>query len=170
MTVTGAVKLRRWRIEDLDALAGYANNRKIWMNLRDRFPHPYTRVDAEAWIRLCLVEEEPALQFAIDLADEAVGGIGFERLTDVHRLTAEIGYWIGEPFWGRGIASAAVAEATAYGFVRLGLERIQAAVFAENRASVRVLEKSGFTCEGCLRRSVLKDARILDSFLYARVR
>lgn len=165
------ISLRRWRVDDIDALVRYANNRGIWANLRDRFPHPYTRSDAEAWIGLCDQEGEPVLNFAIDLRGEAIGGIGFARQPDpVYRLTAEVGYWIAEPYWGRGIATAALEQATAYGFATLGLERIEAHVFGHNLASARVLERVGYTFEGRLRRSVFKDARMLDSFLYARVR
>lgn len=170
MAAAGEISLRRWLRSDIDALVRYANNRNVWINLRDRFPHPYTKSDAEAWIGLCDQQGEPVHNFAIDLKGEAIGGIGFESMSDVHRLTAEIGYWIGEPFWGRGIATAALERATAYGFATLGLERIQATVFDGNLASARVLEKAGYIFEGRLRRSIFKDGKILDSFLYARVR
>lgn len=165
-----AIELRRWRPADIDALVRYADNRKIWLNLRDRFPHPYTRTDAEAWISLCDKETEPILQFAIDLNGGAIGGIGFERMIDVHRMTAEVGYWLGEPFWGRGIASAALAEATPYAFTSLGLQRLQAMVFEGNAASMRVLEKNGFELEGRLKHYIFKDGRLLDAMLYARLR
>jgi len=163
------VTLRAWQVADVDALLRYANNRRIWLNLRDRFPHPYTRADADQWIEHS-AKDHPVTQFAIDLAGEAIGGIGFERLPDVHRMTAEIGCWIGEPFWGKGVATTAVIEASEYGFATLELARIQAAVFEWNGASMRVLEKAGFVLEGRLRRSVLKDGRLIDSFIYARVR
>ena len=159
------------------ALKGYRrarairrHNRKIWLNLRDRFPHPYTRADAEAWIALCDQETEPFLQFAIDLNGAAIGGIGFERMSDVLRLTAEVGYWIAEPFWGRGIATIALKKAVAYAWGSLSLERIQANVFEGNTASMRVLEKSGFEFEGRLKRYFFKDGRFLDGMLYAIVR
>jgi RimJ/RimL family protein N-acetyltransferase len=170
MTDPVRIHLRRWRAFDIDGLVRCANNRKIWINLRDRFPHPYTRADAEAWLALCEAQAEPQLNFAIDLDGEAIGGIGFERMTDVHRMTAEVGYWIAEPFWGRGIASLALAQATAYGFDTLGLERIQAMVFEGNAASMRVLEKNGFEFEGRLRRYILKESRFLDAMMYARLR
>jgi ribosomal-protein-alanine N-acetyltransferase len=169
MAIADEIVLRRWRPDDLDALVHYANNRKIWLNLRDRFPHPYTRSDAEAWIAFCLTEAEPILQFAIEYRREAIGGIGFERHIDVHRFTAEVGYWIAEPFWGQGIASAALQRATDYGFNRLNLERIEAMVFAGNAASARALEKNGYSFEGRLQRSVFKDGRFLYGLLYSRL-
>lgn len=170
MAVAQSISLRWWEARDRDSLAHHANNRKIWLNLRDRFPHPYTRADAEQWLALCAAPPERFLQFAIDLNGEAIGGIGFERLSDVHRLTAEIGYWIAEPSWGRGIATEAVRRAIPSAFDTLDVERIQAMVFEGNQASMRVLEKSGFTLEGRLRRSVFKDGQLLDSLLYARLR
>jgi [ribosomal protein S5]-alanine N-acetyltransferase len=168
--LVSAATLRRWRASDIDALVRYANNRNIWLNLRDRFPHPYQRSDAEAWIALCDKEKEPILQFAIDLNGEAIGGIGFERMADVHRMTAEVGYWIAERFWGRGIAASALEQATAYAFASLGLERLQAIVFEGNAASMRVLEKNGFAFEGRLQRHIFKDGRFLDGIMYARLR
>lgn len=164
------IALREWRHTDIASIVRYANNRKIWLNLRDRFPHPYLESDALAWVAACRSQAGAHTQFAIDLGGEAIGGIGLERLTDVHRMTAEIGYWIGEPFWGAGIATAAVRLATDYGFATLGLERIQAMVFEWNAPSARVLEKSGYVLEGRLRRGILKDARLADSLLYARIR
>jgi ribosomal-protein-alanine N-acetyltransferase len=162
--------LRRWRSTDVGTLQRYANNRKIWLNLRDRFPSPYTRSDAESWISLCEAEKELVLQFAIDSGGEAIGGIGFERLQDVHRLSAEIGYWIAEPFWGKGVATAAVGLATTYAFDVLEMERVRAMVFEWNPASARVIEKNGYAFEGRMRRSIIKDGRLLDSLLYSRIR
>jgi RimJ/RimL family protein N-acetyltransferase len=170
VTAQAKITLRRWRDSDLDSLVRYANNCAVWLNLRDRFPHPYTRGDAQGWIALCKSEQEPVLQFAIDLDGEAIGGVGLEKLDDVHRMTAEIGYWVAEPFWGRGIATAAVIETTAYAFARFLFERIQATVFGWNPRSARVLEKAGYALEGRLRNSIFKDGRLTDSLLYARLR
>jgi [ribosomal protein S5]-alanine N-acetyltransferase len=164
------MSLRAWRMTDIETLVRYANNRKIWLNLRDRFPHPYTHADALEWITHCESEAEPKTQFAIDIAGNAIGGIGLERLGDVHRMSAEIGYWLGEPFWGKGIATAALLSATDYAFRELGLERLQAMVFEWNGASARVLQKAGYAIEGRLRRSVIKDGRLIDSLMYARLR
>jgi [ribosomal protein S5]-alanine N-acetyltransferase len=163
------IALRRWLTSDVDALVCYANNRNVWLSLRDRFPYPYSESDARAWLALCSKQSDPISQFAIEFGGSAIGGIGFEAMSDVHRFTAEIGYWLGEPFWGRGIATVAVERATTYGFATLGLERIEAHVFGTNLASSRVLEKAGYSFEGRLRRRVFKDGRLLDSYLYARV-
>jgi len=167
MTTSVKTILRPWCDGDVDALAGHANSRAVWLNLRDRFPHPYTRQDAGAWIAHCKAQHEPVLQFAIDLDGQAIGGIGLETFGDVHRNTAEIGYWLGEPFWGRGIATAALREATAYAFASLPFQRLQAMVFGWNLRSARVLEKAGYTLEGRLRKSIFKDGRVTDALLYA---
>jgi RimJ/RimL family protein N-acetyltransferase len=148
----------------------YANNRKIWLNLRDIFPHPYTQAEAEQWIVIRESSGGPATNFAIELQGEAVGGIGCRLLDDVHHKTAEIGYWLGEPFWGRGIATVALKQTTDYAFPTFSLERLQASVFEWNLASARVLEKAGYVLEGRLRRSIFKDGRLADSLLYARLR
>jgi RimJ/RimL family protein N-acetyltransferase len=116
------------------------------------------------------VNEKPATTFAIAMSSEAIGCIGLQIGRDIHCKTAELGYWLGEPFWGRGIMSEAVAELTRCAFGIFDLERIYAEPFAGNRASARVLEKAGFVCEGRLRASIFKDGKRLDSFLYARVR
>jgi ribosomal-protein-alanine N-acetyltransferase len=162
--------LRRWVQTDAEALAQLANNRKIWLNLRDRFPHPYTRADADGWIAHCESETGKPTQFAIDLDGVAIGGIGIEMKSDVHRLTAEIGYWISEAYWGEGIASAAVVEMTRYALAEFLLQRLEALVFEWNPASRRVLEKAGYVLEGRLARCIVKDGRIGDGFLYARLR
>ncbi len=98
--------LRPWQAADGPALVRYANNRKIWLNLRDIFPHPYTSEDAQQWLARCAGATGEPANFAIEFAGEAIGGVGLQFFTDVHRLTAEIGYWLGEPFWGRGFATA----------------------------------------------------------------
>ena len=162
--------LRPWRAGDEPALVRHAGNRKLWLNLRDRFPHPYTAADADAWIARVAAEGEPALNFAVVVEGEPVGGAGLEPQGDVHRLTAEIGYWIAESHWGRGLATEAARRLTQYAFSRLALERLEAGVFEWNPASRRVLEKAGYRLEARLRRNVVKDGRIGDSFLYARLR
>jgi [ribosomal protein S5]-alanine N-acetyltransferase len=164
------VTLRRWRVEDCGRLAELADNRKIWRNLRDRFPHPYKIEDAKAWIEHCDSEQEPISQFAIETDGLLVGGVGFEALSDVNRIGAEIGYWIGEPYWGKGIATAALEGASRRAFAEFPFERLQAMVFDWNGASMRVLEKAGYQREGRLRRSVVKDGQVIDSVIYARLR
>ncbi len=161
--------IRDWSREDAVSIVKYANNRNIAMWLRDRFPHPYTLCDAKAFLSVVL-QQDPRVAFAVATDVEAIGGIGLEFGTDVHRFTAELGYWLAEPYWGRGIMSEAVRRFTAWAFENLEVYRISAAVFADNAASVRVLEKAGFQREACLRASVFKDGRILNQWLYARVK
>lgn len=162
--------LRRWRTDDCERLAVLANNRAIWINVKDRLPLPYERADAEAWIAHCETQTGEPTQFAIEAAGELAGGIGFEGLDDINRLTAEIGYWVAEPFWGKGIATAALHEASRRAFAGFPFERLQATVFEWNRASMRVLEKAGYRLEGRMRRSIVKDGQIIDGLLYARLR
>lgn len=161
--------IRPWKVEDADALVKYGNNYSIWKNLRDGFPHPYTAEDARAFLARAIAQD-PLTYFAIATPEEAIGGIGLTLNQDVHRLTAELGYWLGEPFWGKGIVSEAVQRFTGYAFERFGLVRIYAEPYAANRASCRVLEKAGFELEGRMRSSVIKAGRISDQFLYAKVR
>lgn len=148
----------------------HANDREVSRHLRDRFPYPYRMADALAWIDTADAQGRPPINFAIDLEGEAIGGAGLEPLTDVHRRTAEVGYWLGRSQWGRGIATAAVAELTAYAFDTFDIVRLEACVFEWNPASARVLEKNGWVLEGRLRRSVLKDGVLGDALLYARLR
>lgn len=164
-----ACVIRPWSSSDAVAVQRYANNRKLWMNLRDLFPHPYTLDDAHAFLRH-VMNEKPITTFAIAMPSEAIGCIGLQIGRDIHCKTAELGFWLGEPFWGRGIMSEAVGELTRCAFGVFDLERVFAEPFASNRASARVLEKAGFVCEGRLRASIFKDNKRLDSFLYARVR
>ncbi len=163
------VLLRDWRPGDEDSLIRYANNRNVWINLRDRFPHPYTLADAEGWIE-GPGQSSPQTQFAIVLDGEAVGGVGFELREDIFRRSAEIGYWLGEPFWGRGIATEALRAVTEYALKNFDLCRIEAGVFEWNPASMRVLEKAGYVLEARLRQSITKNGRTIDQFLYAMVR
>lgn len=158
--------VRSWRTADVDSIARYANNRNVWLNLRDAFPHPYRRIDAQQFIR-AVREREPETTFAIDVAGEAIGSVGFQLHGDVERVSAEIGYWIGEPFWGRGITTEALVAVTAYAIERHGLTRVYALPFAWNAASCRVLEKAGYVVEARLRRSAIKDGRITDQMQYA---
>ncbi|MGH7933225.1 MAG: GNAT family N-acetyltransferase [Candidatus Binataceae bacterium] len=168
-SIADTIVLRGWQRGDIDSLARYANDRAIWINLRDRFPYPYSRADADNWINHC-ERESVATQFAIDLHGEAIGGIGIEILSDVHRLTAEIGYWIGQALWGKGIATRALTEMTRYAFARFPLERLQALVFDLNPASARVLEKAGYILEARQRRAIMKDGRLGDALMYVRLR
>ena len=158
--------VRSWRISDAESLLRHANNRNIWLNLRDAFPHPYTKHDARAYIR-SVRERTPETTFAIAVDDEAVGSVGFVLRTDVERVSAEIGYWLAEPLWGRGITTEALTALTKYAFGTHGLTRIYALPFAWNLASCRVLEKAGYVLEARLRRSAIKDGLITDQMQYA---
>ncbi|MGH8129350.1 MAG: GNAT family N-acetyltransferase [Steroidobacteraceae bacterium] len=164
----GSCIVRNWRDGDRDALLRFANNRRIWRNLKDRFPHPYTAAEADAWLALNRTHPERT-GWAIEVDGLAVGGIGLVPGEDVHVKCAHIGYWLGEPYWGRGIATDAVRAVSDYGLTRLGFLRLEAPVFEWNPASMRVLEKCGFSPEGVMEKSVLKDGEIINSVLYARV-
>ncbi len=158
--------VRSWRASDLEPLVRYANNRKIWLNLRDRFPHPYTRGDGQRFIK-AMRDASPETAFAIVVDGEAVGGIGFVLQQDVDRASSEIGYWLGEPLWGRGITSEALAAVTQHVIAAHGVTRVFAVPFAHNAASCRVLEKAGYVLEARLRRSAIKDGQVIDQFQYA---
>ena len=161
--------VRSWEWRDRDAIVSQANNRKVSINLRDRFPYPYTVSDARGWLEN-VVGHKPETNFAIDVAGEAVGGIGFSLQPDVAHRSAEIGYWLGEEFWGRGIATEALIAVTEYTFSNYNICRLYAHVFEWNRASARVLEKAGYEFEGRLRKSVTKDGQTIDQFMYAMIR
>src|SRR5437773_4772993 len=154
-------EVRSWLAGDVASLVTHANNRQIWINLRDRFPHPYTKADARAFIR-AVRGLEPETNFAIAVDEAAIGGIGYQLQPDVDRVSAEIGYWVGESCWGRGIATDALVALTRYAIEHHGLTRLFALPFAHNTASCRVLEKAGYVREGYLRRSAIKDGVVLD--------
>jgi [ribosomal protein S5]-alanine N-acetyltransferase len=134
--------------------------------MRDSFPHPYTHENAEEWIALVRYKK-PQTQFAIEVRGEAAGGIGLMLRSDIERRSAEVGYWLGEALWGKGVATAAVRGLTEYGFNVFGLTRVFAVPFANNPASARVLEKAGYAREGVMRRSAIKEGIVLDQVLYA---
>lgn len=164
------IKLKPLSTEDAPALAELANNKKIWDCIRDHFPYPYTLEDAKAFIDKA-EKESPALSFAIvNSTDQLCGVISLFPQEDVYRISAEIGYWIGEPFWGKGVASQAIALMTRYGFEELGLERIYAGVFDFNIASMKALEKNGYQKEGVLRNAVIKNGKIRDEHRFAKLR
>lgn len=164
----GRCVVRDWSRADKTSLVRLGNNRRIWRNLLDRFPHPYTDEDADAWFALLEAMPEPT-HWAIDVAGEAVGSIGVDLGKGMFAKSAEFGYWIGEPYWGRGIATAAVGRVAPYALEHFGLARLESPVFEWNPASMRVLERCGFQREGVLRKSILKDGELIDQVLYARV-
>ena len=159
-------EVRSWTADDLGSLVKHADNRKIWLNLRDRFPHPYTRRDGRDFINTAR-SQRPETMFAIAVDGEAAGGIGFVQHVDVERVSAEIGYWLGEAFWGRGIVSEALVAVTKYAIDTHQLTRVYAVPYAHNDASCRVLEKPGYVLEGRLRRSAIKDGQMVDQLQYA---
>jgi RimJ/RimL family protein N-acetyltransferase len=169
MLIDNDLILRRFIQADRDALAKLADNANVSKYLTDRFPYPYTLKAADDWIAKVGLEREPH-NLAIEWKGQFVGGIGLEPLNDVYRQSAEIGYWLGEPYWGNGLASIAVALWTNYSFSNLPYIRIQANVFAPNKRSARVLEKNGFACEGVLHQHITKGESIYDAILYARLR
>ena len=163
--------LSPWREEMIPALAKYADNPQIAANLRDIFPSPYTLADAEWFVHDCMSRDgEDAIFRAIVLDGEAVGSVSVCRGADVYRRSGELGYWLAEPFWGRGYATWAVRKICCEAFAALDLLRIYAEPCASNSGSRRVLEKAGFTLEGTLRHSVYKNGQILDSCIYGLLR
>lgn len=158
--------LRRWNIAYLDDLVRYAGNRKIWRNLTDEFPHPYTRADGESFIRR-VSAEEPVRVLAIEVEGHAVGAIGITPQGGIHRKNTELGYWLAEPFRGRGIMTLAVREAVGYAFSTFDIDRVYAKIFGSNKASQRVLEKNGFIAEARFSKTVFKDGEYEDEIVYA---
>ena len=162
----GDYVIRSYESGDVAALMKYANNEAIARQLLDHFPHPYTEEAAHEWLRAAQ-EQDPEVSFAIATPDELIGGIGLLLRDDVFRRTAEVGYWLGEPFWRRGIATLALQIFTRWAFRTLDFARIQAHVYEINPGSRRVLEKAGFTLEGRLRNGATKDGQLMDLYLYA---
>ncbi len=160
--------LRPWRTGDEPSLERHANNRKVWINVRDHFPHPYTKGDAQRWVQHASAHLD-GMVFAVEVNGSAVGSIGLVAKEDVYRKSMEIGYWLGEEFWGRGIITEAVHAVSDYAFTSFDIIRLYADVFDWNTASMRVLEKNGFEREARLHKAVVKDGMIADVFLYAKV-
>ena len=150
---------------DKYSIAKYANNKKIAENLRDSFPFPYTLEDAENWL-VVLNDNIPKRSYAIANDEELIGAIGIEPCRDVNRLSGELGYWLGEPFWGKGIATLVVKKFIEYVFEYYDLKKIFAHVFSSNPSSARVLIKAGFKLEGCMRNQIVKNGRTLDQLVY----
>ena len=160
--------LRPWSVSDKANLVRHANNKAVSRNLLDAFPYPYSEADADFWI--AHTNANPGVHFAIAVGGEAVGGIGIIPQSGVARQTAHFGYWLGQDAWGKGLATAAAMATASYAFRAFPLARLEAPVFAWNPASMRVLEKAGFTKEAILRHSVTKDGELIDSVLYAKLR
>lgn len=158
--------LRPWGPEDAASLVKHANNPHVASNLRDGFPHPYTPSDAKSWLEMVGRNREDVI-LAIEVDGEACGGIGLHGLKDVYRYNSEIGYWLSETYWGRGIMSEAVGAMVDHAFTKTSWLRLFAAIFENNSASMRVLEKNGFKPEAVHRKAVMKEGRLLDEHLYA---
>ena len=168
--VTERLVLRRWQLADQEPLVRLANNRKVSINLRDLFPYPYLAEHGREWLARQMTAPDPPQNLVIEHAGKFIGNVGLNPQTDVNRFTSEVGYWLGEGFWGRGFAAEALAAFTDYVFATFPFERLEAWVFSSNPASARVLEKAGYEFEATLRRHVFKEGRFLDSLVYVRFR
>jgi len=158
--------LRPWVPADKASLIANANNRNVWRNLADIFPHPYTEADADAWLRVAGLPER-SIKLAIEVDGVAVGGIGARAGEGIFVRTAQFGYWLGEPFWGRGLVTAAGRALLDHLKQDARFVRLEAPVFEWNPASMRVLEKLAFERVAVLRKSVTKDGQLIDSVLYS---
>lgn len=168
---TARLLLRPWSAGDEPALVRHAGNRNVSRTLRDAFPHPYTAADAHAWIESRSRDGGPTLDFAIVLDGEAVGGVGLKTRGDILRCSMEVGYWLAEPLWGRGLVSEAVSAVVEYAFATFPeVEVVQAHHIGSNPASGRVLEKCGFRLDGRLRRAAIKEGVVEDLLVYSRTR
>lgn len=163
------ITLRTWKKSDQKRLASLANNENIAKFMMDSFPFPYTEKDAEEWISMCL-EEENNLILAIELNGELVGGIGGHFKRDIQRYSAELGYWVGENYWGKGIVSKAIGTFCTYLFSNYKINRIYADVFSTNPASAIVLEKNAFVQEGHLKKAAYKNGLFIDLLVYSRLK
>ena len=163
------ISLKKLSPDDAPQIARLANNKNIWDNLRDYIPHPYKLDDAISFIEMAS-KQNPCLTFGMCSQDELCGVIGMNAQNDIYRKSAEIGYWLGEPYWGKGITSAALKLMTDYAFKVLDVNRIYTSVFENNHASMRVLEKNGYTKEGVLRKAVYKNDVFLDEHRFGILR
>ena len=165
------VKIRKWRIEDAADLASALSNKKVQDNLRDGLPYPYREQDGKEFILAMLsADENDTFAFAITVNEKVIGSIGAFRQTNIHSKTAELGYYIAEEYWGKGIMTEAVKQLCSYVFSNSDMIRIYAEPFAYNIGSQRVLEKAGFQYEGTLRRNAVKNGKVLDMKMYALIR
>lgn len=161
-------RLRAWRPEDLESLVANASHADVSRGLRDRFPYPYTGDDGRAWLARAVDESERA--WAIEIDGAAVGGVSLHPGVDVHRHSAELGYWLGRRYWGRGIMTRVIGAFAVPAMQAFRLHRLYATVYANNPASMRVLEKAGFAREGTQKSAVMKRGELLDLVVYARTR
>ena len=163
-------ELREWKLSDAISLAENANNINIWNSVRDYFPHPYSEEDGKQFIEMVLSKPKPTVDFAISVDEKAVGGIGIVLQKDVERISAEIGYWLGEPYWNRGIMTKAVRQMVNHAFTHFPLQKIYAPVFDFNTASQKVLQKAGFVREAILKQAAIKNEKIIDLHYYSFIK
>lgn len=168
VTTNPEIILRSYSLQDVDALTSIADNRNIWLNVRDSFPYPYGTEDAKKFITMCM-EKAPETLFAIEYQNILAGSIGLHLQQDVYRHSAELGYFVGEPFWNKAIASVSVHRMLQYGFEILHLHRIFASVYEHNKASMNVLEKNGFLLEGIKKQAVVKNKKYIDEYFYGKL-
>lgn len=164
------VKIRQWKKTDKAALLQLVNNKKIWNNVRDRLPHPYTAKDADDWLKLN-VDIKPVLNYVIEVNGQFAGSIGMVPKEDVYRCNMEIGYWLGEPYWNKGIITKAIAliESVIWNDYP-DIVRIYADVYEYNKASMKALEKNGFQLEAIHKKAVIKNNLLLDEHVWAKLR
>lgn len=167
-TSLASVILRRWTPGDEAQLVAQANDREVWRNLTDTFPHPYTQEDAAFWVSHT-AKPTPSLHLCIEVDGVVAGGIGIIAGAGLEEKTGQFGYWLGQRYWGKGIATAAAQAMLRYAVGPLSLTKLQAPVFAWNPASMRVLEKIGFHREDVLHKNILKDGELVDTILYAYI-
>lgn len=164
-------KIRKWKIEDAQNLAAALNNKKVLDNLRDGLPYPYTADAAKEYITAMLsADENDTFAFAIIVDDKAIGSIGAFRQGNIHSRTAEIGYYVAEEYWGKGIGTSALKQTCKYIFDNTDIIRIFAEPFAYNIGSCRILEKSGFIYEGTMRKNAVKNGVVIDMRLYSNIK
>ncbi len=158
-------QIRQYQLTDVEDLVKYGNNYSVSKFLRDTFPYPYTKENAVQWIEF-VKSNNSTLSFVIATDQELIGGIGAIPHIDVHRFVAEVGFWLGEPFWNKGIITKALKIFCNYLFTNYNFNRLTANVFEGNDASIRVLEKTGFVLEGIQRKNVFKENKFVDHYIY----
>ena len=164
-------KIRKWKLSDAKDLAIALSNRKVQNNLRDGLPYPYTEQDGKDYISDMLsANEDDTFAFAVTADNKVVGSIGVFRQGNIHRQTAELGYYVAEEYWSRGIMTEAIKQICEYVFSKSNILRIYAEPFAYNIASCRVLEKAGFQYEGTLRSNAVKNGEVIDMKMYSLLR
>jgi len=171
MRMNNTIKLREWQLSDAASLAENINNPNVWDNLRDGLPKPYSETDGKEFIEFVLAQPKPATILAIEFDGKVVGSIGITLRTDVERITAEIGYYLGENYWNKGIMTEAIKQMATYVFTNFPyLRKIYATPFDFNTASHKVLEKVGFEREAILKQAAIKNEKIVDMYYYSLFR